>query len=172
MASLWNPLITTISISPSYLLNSHLRGNYTGSKESTLPYLDILEGLGVKLFHILLQQRKKLPGSLWRPVWHFVLHPLSPSFTLLVNYISAPSTRWFFLRQCFGSSFKLSEISKLCRRIKSPKFWFTCPSGPGAVGTLMELSRRRLRMVFPKDIPFPVDLIWCFGASWDWPQWH
>lgn len=59
MASLWNSLITTISISPSYLLNSHLRGNYTDSKESTLPYLDILEGLGVKLFHIFLQQRKK-----------------------------------------------------------------------------------------------------------------
>lgn len=82
MASLCNPLITIISTSPCYLLNSHLQGNYTRSKESTMPYLNILEGLHVKRVHVFLQQRKKL-RSLWRLLWVFVLHLLA----LLLHYM-------------------------------------------------------------------------------------
>lgn len=82
MASLFNPLITIISSSPCYLFNSHLQGNYAGSKESTLPYLKILVGLRVKQFHIFLQQRERL-CSLWRLLWVLVLYPLA----LLLHYM-------------------------------------------------------------------------------------
>lgn len=151
MASLWNPLITIISTSPCYLLNSLLQGNYTGS----LPYLHILEGLGVKLFHISPQQRKETLCSLWRPVWHFALHHL-----LLLRYMWILVQLWAHASSSTLLALRFLMFLWVKWNVKAVSHSSDSPARQVLVEPNIDGTSVVWRgLVFTKDIPFPVDLI-------------